>query len=198
MSKPKMFLDCDSTITNSVLAYTDTYNILYANHPEFKLADPNKLQRYDLKDICPLVNNPLDIFDHDLFFKHLDFINDNTYEVLEKLNKKYQLIIVTIGTPINLSKKSLFLSERLPFIKDYVLLRNDGCKMNKSICNMKGKGNVFLDDIKSNLDSSNCETKILFGKRFDWNRNWIGSHCLTWSDIENRFLVIMPEAYREV
>jgi len=188
MSKVKFFIDMDSTITNSVLAYTDTYNILYANHPDFKTADPNKLQRYDLKCICPLINNPLEIFDHDLFFKHLEFINNNTYEVLEKLNRKYQLIIITIGTPINLSKKSLFLSERLPFIKDYILLFNGDCRMDKSIISMEGKGNIFVDDVSSNLFSSNCERKILFGKRFIWNEDWQGETCDNWSEIEERYL----------
>ena len=188
MSKVKFFCDLDSTITNSVVAYTDTYNILYANHPEFKLADPNKLQRYDLKDICPLVCNPLDIFDHDLFFKHLEFINENTYEVLEKLNRKYQVIIVTIGTPINLSKKSLWLSEKLPFIKDYILLFNGDCRMDKSIVKMSGSGNIFMDDVESNLRSSNCENKVLFGKRFEWNIGWDGNLCLDWSEVEERYL----------
>ena len=69
----------DSTITNSVKSFCDTYNKIYQYYPDFKLADPNKLQRYDLKDICPLVCNPLDIFDQNLFFKHLEFTNDNPY-----------------------------------------------------------------------------------------------------------------------
>jgi len=185
MSKVKFFVDMDSTITNSVKSFCNTYNKIYQYYPDFKPADPNKLQQYDLKDICPLVNNPLDIFDHDLFFKHLEFINDNTYEVLEKLNRKYQVIVTTIGTPINLSKKSLWLSERLPFIKDYVLLYNDGCKMDKSVVNMEGS--IFLDDVYSNLESSNARDKVLFGKIFDWNKDWRNDYCLNWSVIEGRF-----------
>jgi len=188
MSKPKFFIDMDSTITNSVLAYTKVYNKIYQYYPDFKIADPNKLKQYNLKDICPLVCNPLDIFDHDLFFEYLEFINDNTYEVLEKLSKKYQLIVVTIGTPTNLSKKSLWLEEKLPFIKDYILLFNDGCKMNKEIVNMSGNGSIFLDDVESNLRSSNCERRILFGKRFEWNIGWLGYWALNWSEIEDMFL----------
>jgi len=188
MSKRKFFVDFDGTICNSTKSFANTYNILYQNHPEFKLADYTKLQQYNFRDICPLVNNPLDIFDHDLFFQYLEFINNNTYEVLEKLSKKYQLIVVTIGTPLNLSKKSIWLSEKLPFIKDYVLLFNDGCKMNKSIISMEGKGNIFVDDVSSNLFSSNCERKILFGKRFIWNEDWQGETCDNWSEIEERYL----------
>ena len=185
MSKIKYFVDFDGTICNSTKSFANTYNILYQNHPEFKLADHTKLKQYNLKCICPLVNNPLDIFDHDLFFQYLEFINDNTYEVLEKLSKKYQLIIVTIGTPTNLSKKALFLEEKLSFIKDYVLLFNDGCKMQKDIVNMEN--GIFLDDVESNLKSSNAKTKILFGKIYDWNKDWRDDYCLDWSVIERRF-----------
>ena len=186
MSKRKFFVDFDGTICNSTKSFANTYNILYQNHPEFKPSDYTKLQQYNFRDICPLINNPLDIFDHDLFFQYLEFINDNTYEVLEKLSKKYQLIIVTIGTPTNLSKKALFLEEKLSFIKDYVLLFNDGCKMQKDIVNMEN--GIFLDDVESNLRSSNARDKVLFGKRFEWNSGWEGKHLLTWSDIESEYL----------
>ena len=186
MNKQKFFCDLDSTITNSVLAYTKVYNKIYQYYPDFKIADPNKLKQYNLKDICPLVNNPLDIFDHDLFFKYLEFINDNTYEVLERLSGKYQLIVTSIGRPKNLSKKALFLEEKLPFIKDYILLFNDGCKANKSIINMEN--GIFIDDMSSNLISSNAKIKILYGKRFEWNIDWDKDWVLNWSAIEDRFL----------
>jgi len=188
MSKVKFFIDMDSTITNSVKSFCTTYNKIYQYYPEFKPADHTKLKQYNFKCICPLVYNPLEIFNHDLFFKNLEFINDNTYEVLEKLSRKYQLIIVTIGKSYNLSKKSIWLNEKLPFIKDYILLRNDGCVMDKSIVEMSGNGNIFMDDVESNLRSSNCDNKVLFGKRFEWNKKWDGDWCLDWSDVEERYL----------
>jgi len=186
--KNKMFLDFDSTIVDSLKSFTDVYNILYLNYPEFKLADPNKVCQYNLKCQCPLIDRVLDIFEHKLFFENLEFINHNTYDVLERLNEKYQLIIVTIGNYINLSRKALWLEKKLPFIKDCLLISNDGCKMDKSIINMSGSGNIFVDDVSSNLFSSNAETKILFGKRFEWNMNWEGENCLNWSEIKYRFL----------
>ena len=45
-----------------------------------------------MKDQCPLVENVLDIFEHELFFKFARLINDNTYKILERLNRKYKLI----------------------------------------------------------------------------------------------------------
>jgi 5'(3')-deoxyribonucleotidase len=188
MNKPKFFVDFDLTIVDSIKQICKIYNILYQNHPEFKPADPNKIQQYNFKDVCPLLKTALDMFEHELFFKDLEFINHNTYEVLERLNNKYQLIVVSVGTPLNLAQKSDWLNDKLPFIKDYILLYNNGCKMDKSVVNMKGKGNIFLDDIPSNLESTNCENKYLFGKIYSWNLESQYDRCLTWNEVEKRFL----------
>src|SRR5690606_9190914 len=117
----------------------------------------------------------------------LDFIDDNTYEVLETLNQKYNIIICSIGTPLNISKKVLWLEEKLPFIKNYVLIANNDCKMDKSIINT-GKDSIFIDDIPSNLESVESERKILFGEKFSWNNFWEGEYCVTWSDVRERLL----------
>lgn len=188
MGKPKLFVDFDGTLVNSTKAFSHAYNILYEDHPNFEPADYTKLSKYNFEDICPLVKNPLDIFENKLFFKDLEFINDNTYDVLERLNEKYQIIVVTVGTPLNLAYKALWLQENITFINDYVLLYNDGCVMNKSVVNMTGEGNVFLDDIPSNLLSVKCETKIMFGKVYPWSDGWNGDWCANWSDVEERFL----------
>jgi len=188
MSKPKFFADFDNTIVNSTKQYCKVYNTIYKYYPSFVKADYTKIQQYNMKDQCPLVYDLLEIFQHELFFRDLEFINDNTYEVLEKLSKKYQLIVASIGTPINIARKALFLGEKLSFIKDYVLICNDGCKMQKDIVNMSGEGNIFLDDVSSNLYSSNAENKVLFGKRYEWNMDWDKDWVLNWSVIKNRFL----------
>lgn len=183
MVKSKLFLDMDSTLVHSVKQFCKVYNILYRNRPQFIPADYTKLQKYNLKCICPLVENILDLFEHELFFTDLEFIDEDTYEVLEKLNEKYEIIIVTIGTPLNLARKSIWLKQNVPFIKNYILLYNDGCKMDKSLVAMQGEGNVFLDDVEANLHSVTCERKILFGKRYEWNNLWNGEYALTWSDV---------------
>lgn len=188
MSKNKLFIDFDNTVCESTKQFCRVYNTLYANHPEFKPADYTKVLEYNFKDVCPLIENPLDIFEHPLFFSSLEFYNDNTYEVLEKLNKKYQLIIATIGSPKNLALKCNWLENNLPFIKDYVLVFNEGCHMNKNVINMKDS--IFIDDIPSNLLSVNAREKILFGKIYPWNADGLKyfKHCLTWSDVEKRLL----------
>ena len=184
--KRKLFIDFDNTIIDTIQAYCDVYNELYCDYPNFQTAEAHLVNQYNMCDQCELVTNILDIFQHPLFFKFAEFINYNTYEVLEKLDNKYQLIICSIGIPKNLAYKALWLEKKIPFIKDYVLISNPVCKMNKSIVNMQDS--VFLDDIPSNLDSSNADKKILFGKRYSWNNEWQGEWHANWSEVEERLL----------
>jgi len=183
----RLFIDFDGTIAGSVKAICETYNYLYQNFADFKPADYRRIQCYNFKDVCPLVDDIKKLFEHPLFFRKLDFIDDNTYEVLETLNQKYNIIICSIGTPLNISKKVLWLEEKLPFIKNYVLIANNDCKMDKSIINT-GKDSIFIDDIPSNLESVESERKILFGEKFSWNNFWEGEYCVTWSDVRERLL----------
>lgn len=188
MDKPKFYVDFDITIVNSIKKICELYNSYWQYHPKFIPADHTKIQQYNFKDVCPLLTTALSLFEDKLFFEDLEFIEHNTYEVLDKLNKKYQLIVVSVGTPKNIAMKANWLNNNLSFIKDYILLYNDGCKMDKSIVNMKGKGNIFLDDIPSNLWSTNCENKSLFGKIYPWNVGWNGDWCKDWNEVEERFL----------
>lgn len=190
MHKRKLFIDYDGTIIDTIDAFCSVYNELYCNHPYFKTAESDLVNQYNMKDQCPLVDNVLDIFQHELFFKFARLINDNTYEVLVDLSKKYQLIICSIGTPRNIAYKACWLEKKLPFIKDYVLISNPNCYMNKSIVNMEDS--IFLDDIPSNLISSNCneKDKYLFGKRYPWNDEslWNSKWCSDWNEVGDRLL----------
>jgi 5'(3')-deoxyribonucleotidase len=184
--KKKFFIDFDNTIIDTTDAFCSVYNEFYLNHPNFKTAEPDQVKVYNFSDECRLVTNVEEIFTHPLFFQFAQFINSNTYETLEKLNNKYELIVCSIGWPKNLAYKALWLEKKIPFIKDYVLISNPACKMNKSIVNMQDS--VFLDDIPSNLDSSNADRKILFGKRYSWNNEWQGEWHANWSEVEERLL----------
>ena len=85
---------------------------------------------------------------------------EDCYEVLEKLNKKYDVYIVTSylwRESIDLSAKNLgykynYLKEKLPFIDQtkYIFTTN------KSLL----KFDIKIDDKIANLD--NCKTKILY------------------------------------
>lgn len=188
MSIPKLFCDFDNTVVNATLKFCSVYNDAYRFHPKFIPAEWQYVDQYDFLDQCPLVNSVENIFKMRRFFDDLPFINENTYEVLEELNEKYQIILVSIGTYGNISNKSQWVGEYLPFVKDSIFLVNDKCKMNKSLINMSGEGNVFLDDVVSNLNSVQVERKIAFGTIHQWNKDWTGERALDWTEVHKALL----------
>jgi 5'(3')-deoxyribonucleotidase len=188
VNKQKLFLDVDSTIIHSPKAICACYNELYKSHPDFKPALWWENTKWHMKDIMPLVNDCNDIFSLPIFFEKCEFINDNTKEIIEKLCKKYEVIICSIGTSGNIAYKSLWLKVNLPCIKEYILLvKNGKCDMDKSSIDMSGDS-IFIDDVVSNLESSNAKYKICFGDTYEWNENWKGAWAINWTDIEKLLL----------
>lgn len=189
----KLFVDFDNTIINATKSFCTVYNFYYQNSPNYKPADWTKCNKWDLSDVCDLskpcskkFNNAEEIFSHPRFFVSAEFF-DNTYEVLEELSEKYQIIICTIGTPTNISYKTIWIETMLPFITDVIYIQNQGCKMNKSIVNM-GSNSIFIDDVSSNLFSSNANLKICYGKCYEWNLDWQGLRAKDWLSVKNMLL----------
>jgi len=176
----KIFLDFDDTIVNARKGYCDVYAQLYSNcdnyvHPNWKSID-----QWDLSHSCPLAT--IDIFETDLFFYDLEF-KDNAYDNIKSLSKEFEIIICTIGTYKNISKKSKWIKNRMPFVKQSIFINNGHNHMNKSIINMADS--IFVDDVESNLVSSNARDRICFGEEFAWNRNWEGMRITNWNDLYN-------------
>lgn len=185
----KLFLDFDCTIVDSVKTYCNVYNMLYKQQDDFKEADHNKVNRYDLKDQCHLVDHQETIFSNREFFSHLEFM-PYAREVIERLGSKYELVICSIGTLDNISYKAQWIKSNLSFIKNVILISSavgsKGMKMDKSIANMKDS--IFIDDHVENLLSSNAELKICFGKEYEWNKSWMGQRCFNWKEVEKLLL----------
>ncbi|MFA5559535.1 MAG: hypothetical protein WDA59_08840 [Methanofastidiosum sp.] len=189
MYKQSLFIDYDLTIVNSIKAFCNVYNIWYKNHPNFIPANPNAITSYDFKCICPLLQDKeekLAIWGSKLFFDLVEFMDNDTYPILKALNEKYKVIVCSIGIPSNIAYKAQWLEFKLKFINDYILIADKNCTMNKSMVNMENA--IFLDDIVSNLESSNASKKVLFGKIYPWNKKWDGEKCLNWKEVGEKFL----------
>ena len=179
--KYNLFLDFDDTLVLSSKAYCDAYNIRYKRVDGFKKANYLNNKLWDFGEECPLAIERIDdMFASFEFFHVLEFMPD-AYEVLRELNEKYKIIIASVG---NISRKSLFIKEKLPFIKNSVLLVNDGVQMNKEIINMSGDS-IFMDDVYSNLKSSNAALKFCFGGVKPWNEEWEGLRISNWQSTRN-------------
>jgi 5'(3')-deoxyribonucleotidase len=184
--KTNLFLDFDLTIVDSLQAVCDVYNLKYSYHPNFNTAYWYNCDRYDLKDICPLETDIHSLFSDKSFFENLQFINPNTKEVIEKLCDKYNVSICSIGVPLNIHYKALWIAENLPCLKNSIFIMTNPSQdivMDKSSINMAN--GIIVDDVASNLDTSNAELKICFGDIFNWNENWKGERCFNWTDVYN-------------
>lgn len=185
MDKKKLFLDFDNTIVNSTKAYCDVYNFVYKDCKEFKKAEWYKVEKYDLTDQCPLATTR-HIFSDEMFFDVLELMDKYTYDILRELSKKYQIIICSIGTFTNISYKTKWIKDKLPMVKDAVMITNSNCQMDKSIVDMSGS--IFIDDVESNLISANAEYKLIFGDEYEWNHPSKYSRVANWKDIKRLLL----------
>lgn len=43
-------------------------------------------------------------------------------------------------------------------------------------------------DVQSNLDTTNADRKILFGRRYKWNESWDGEHSINWNEVGKALL----------
>jgi len=186
-----LFLDIDNTLTASTKAFCESYNFIYEYHKDFTPVNWELVREWNFSDQCPILKTELDvlnIFELPIFFDYLELINGNTYEIAKELNEKYHIIIVSIGTPKNLARKALYLQETLPFIKDYALLYNENCKMNKEIIKMDYPDSIFIDDHASNLISSNAVNKYVFGKDYPWSKTNDYHRLWNWTDVAEKLL----------
>lgn len=184
--KPKLFTDFDNTLVGTTEAFVKTYSQLYKNHPNFIQPNWKDVNEWDFKDTCKLLNGTEEvekIFGKIELFNNLKLINYNTYEILKELNNKYEIILVSIGSYNNISFKSQYVKKNLPLITESIFLVNQGCKMTKALVNMQGEGNVFLEDVKSNLDSVQVDRKICFGVTKSWNQEWTGERAFDWTEV---------------
>ena len=181
MSKQKLFLDFDNTIVDTMYAFCEQYNDIYKYNSNFKRANPKKVKHWNFKTQCPLqLGETEDLFSRKKLWEYMRLYS-NAESSLKELSKKYDITIISIGTAENVAHKSIWIKQNLPMIKDVILIRNEGVKMDKSSINMEGA--TFVDDVKSNLDSSNASRKILFGKKYEWNKDWTGEWAKDWLDL---------------
>jgi len=192
----KLIIDADSTMFDSISAYTKVYNLLYKNVEGFKPADPTEVKIYSLRDECPLVLNPLDIFNMKLFFEFLEPFPD-AVEVIETLSKQFDIYVVSVCQIENAYHKSQYIRDHFKGIKQFVpLISFDGkCEMSKgdivnsdfSICIDDHCGNLesFTDNNTKGRGNVPTNFNIIYGQSYIWNENNPRSYhrCLNWLEV---------------
>lgn len=177
----KLFLDFDNTIVNSMKAFCEVYNELFKDHSDFKEANWEKVDSYNFKNVCPLLHDNFnaihDIFEHELFFEKLDFIDKNAQKVINALSTCFDIYICTYGTIKNIYLKHQWIEKNLPVIKKCIYLTD----ADKSVIDMSD--GIFIDDREDFLYLSNAAYKFCFGKEYQWNVYWIGERLQNWNQV---------------
>lgn len=183
MDKRKLFIDFDSTIVNSIKRICEIYNKKYISHLDFIPAKWYLVEKWNFSDQCTLAAKgevPLYFNRKEFFNKQLEFM-DNAEEIINKLCTKFDVYVPSLGLDNNLKYKEQWLNKHFPYIK-FIPCSFNTCSDKKHIDMSDG---ILIDDLVSNLESSNATTKICFGDIYDWNKNWNGIRCWNWYEIYN-------------
>lgn len=182
----RIMIDMDNVITNPL--FLEFINEFLGTNYKLDDLDEYYLQKLITKDS----NKFWDFINNKNLYEGIELF-DGCYEVLEKLNKKYDLYIVTAyiwGDSYDefivntLRDKYLFLREKLPFIRPEKYIFT----INKNIMNF----DIRIDDRLNNLDGA--DVKLLFSA---WhNKNYSDTELKennvirvnNWKDIEKILL----------
>jgi len=183
----------DGTITDSIKAFISVYSMIYSYYPDYTPINPDTINTWDFSE-CKLLHKYKDhsveeIFGMKEFFDRLELF-PNAYEVLKEISKRYELWVVSIGTYDNLHWKAKYIKEKLPFIKNCLLINNGEVKMDKSILSppFAPVDSIFMDDVYSNLLSAGVYKKYCYGKVYSYNQEWTGNRLYNYIDVANQFL----------
>lgn len=177
-------IDFDEVIVETIDAIVSIINEDYNLNVNSK-----DVKKWDFDDVFPDI--PKDTiykaFEDKRFFERLKF-KPNIIETLKKINEKYPIMIVTLGSYENLLLKK-------DFIKNKINSQGIKTMFVGLISNLENKSQIdlndllFVDDNQKNLEISNATIKILFENRenAEWNKDWKGKKIKNISEILEYF-----------
>lgn len=177
-------MDFDGTLVDSIKAYCAAYNQIYGHRPSFKPANPDLVSRWDLKDQCPLENDPERMFSSDEFWDHLELM-PGAKEFMDHAKENHDVWICSIGTPLNIAKKALWIEKNLNH-KQIILLSKNKADMGKDFIYFDQA--VLVDDHEKNLFGAGIQKKICFGRKYDWNKNWDDLRAADFNELTDMLL----------
>ncbi len=174
-----IYLDFDNTIVESNKRIIEMLNEKYGtSKTEEDLCDYNYNSIYPISE-----SEKTKMFENDDFYNGLEF-KYGVLDVLNKYNKFYNIIILSIGTEENLRKKQEWLKKFLP---DYQFIGIDGQTRKKNNINMENA--IQIDDNFSCL-KTNADLKILYKSfhNFPWQEPTSDEELMmvnTWEEIDS-------------
>ena len=179
MKKPKLFIDYDSTITNSIKAIVDLYNEDFKYYKKFEYIHWTDIRTWDFLECnCAKPEYINTYFNQQRFFDRVEFM-DNAEEVLKRLKDKYEIIIVSMGYSPNLRAKEYWIKEHMPYTKFIGI----NFKKHEDKSHIDMSNGIFIDD-NAKYFNTNAKYQICFGDIYDWNKDWEGKRCFNWYEVE--------------
>ena len=179
MNKPKLFIDYDSTITNSIKAIVDLYNEDFKYYKKFEYVHWTDIRTWDFLECnCAKPEYINTYFNQQRFFDRVEFM-DNAEEVLNRLKDKYEIIIVSMGYSPNLRAKEYWIKKHIPYAK----FIGTNFKKHNDKSHIDMSDGIFIDDNAKYLNT-NAKYQICFGDIYEWNENWEGKRCFNWHEVE--------------
>lgn len=185
MSKLKLYIDFDCTITNTIGAIVSLYNEDFQYYSDFVEVNPDDVCTWGFEECnCATSEYINTYFNQPRFFKRLNFIDEYTYKAIKDLTYYYDICVVSHGYSPNLRAKEEWVEKHLPFV-DFLGV-NLKYHPDKSCVDMSD--GVFIDDGSNNLKTSNAAYKICFGKEYPWNKDWNGLRVFDWWKLYNHLV----------
>lgn len=182
--KPKLFLDFDNCIVNSIKAIVDLYNEDYRFYEGYSHIDWWDINTWNFTECnCADISYINQCFNQQRLFDRLEFMSW-AKEVITVLEKLYDITIVSHGYSPNLIFKQFWISSQFLDIKFIGV--NLEQYTDKSCIDMSGA--IFIDDNIKNFSNCNADRKICFGEKYSWNCNWKGERLVNWCDVYKKLV----------
>lgn len=195
MSRPKLFLDFDNTIVDTIAAVVSLYNEDYASHEGFVQIDPSEVTSWEFTECNLATYEEIDRYFGDKRFFQRVKLYPSAGQVLRSLSHRYDITIVSHGYASNLRLKEKWVKDKL-----FKEIFDNSCNAefigvdwethnDKSHVDMSNS--IFVDDSIRNLETSSAKYKILYGEYMDWNNTNIEFiRCKNWLDLNNQICLI--------
>lgn len=160
-------------LVDSAQVIVDIYNQTYGES-----ANAERIRQFDMLDECARLG---EVYDGDsqrelsTYLASDDYWNNlqpklDAFKVMEQLKSEgFELIMVTSGDAVNVSRKAPYASKLFPYFDGYLYLSPTDKAFSRQDINMDEC--FYIDDSATFLLDSNARTKIMFGKETKGNRN---------------------------
>lgn len=195
MNRPKLFLDFDNTIVDTIAAVVSLYNEDYVNHDGFVAINPKDVTSWEFTECNLATYEEIDRYFGDKRFFQRVKLYPSAGQVIRSLSHRYDITIVSHGYASNLRLKEEWVKDKL-----FKEIFDNSCNAefigvdwethnDKSHVDMSNS--IFVDDSIRNLETSSAKYKILYGEYMDWNNTNIEFiRCKNWLDLNNQICLI--------